>query len=44
MEPAIIPGNVQGGLGIVDACIATEAHIALPERVLANEDYEGFIR
>ncbi len=44
MEPAIIPGNVQGGLGIVDACIATEAHIVLPEQVLANEVYEGFIR
>ena len=44
MEPAIIPGNVQGGLGIVDACIATEAHIALPEQVLANEVYEGFTR
>lgn len=44
MEPAIIPGNVQGGLGIVDACIATEAHIALPEQVLVNEVYEGFTR
>lgn len=43
MEPAIIPGNVQGGLGIVDACIATEAHIRLPEQVLENEVYEGFI-
>ena len=44
MEPAIIPGNVQGGLGIVDACIATEAHISLPEQVLTNEVYEGFTR
>ena len=44
MEPAIIPSNVQGGLGIVDACIATEAHISLPEQVLTNEVYEGFTR
>lgn len=33
MEPAIIPSNVTGGLGLVDACAAVEVRIPLPVRV-----------
>ena len=39
MEPAIIPTNVKGGLGMVDVCSATVVSIKLP-----TIDYELFTR
>ena len=40
MEAAVVPSNVKGGLGLVDACSATIAYIKLPDKEI---DYDEII-